>query len=99
MCLFARQLAEELPGFGGAGFPAEALGALAAAGGEIGAQAGRGEQADQRIAQFLQAAGIHQQGRVARRFPGSEETFEVTTGTPAAMACATGNPKPSYSDG
>src|SRR5271157_436822 len=30
---------------------------------------------------------------------GSEETFEVTTGTPAAMACATGNPKPSYSDG
>jgi len=30
---------------------------------------------------------------------GSEEMPDVTTGTPAAMACATGNPKPSYSEG
>src|SRR4051794_40985917 len=30
---------------------------------------------------------------------GREETFEVITGTPAAIAWATGNPKPSYSDG
>src|ERR1019366_6918955 len=30
---------------------------------------------------------------------GSAETFDVITATPAAMACATGNPKPSYNDG
>src|ERR1039457_5307890 len=30
---------------------------------------------------------------------GRQEVFDVTTGTPAAIACATGKPKPSYSDG
>ena len=30
---------------------------------------------------------------------GRHEVFDVITGTPAAMACATGNPKPSYKDG
>ena len=30
---------------------------------------------------------------------GNDDTLDVNTGTPAAMACATGNPKPSYSEG
>ncbi|PYP71210.1 MAG: hypothetical protein DMD41_13155 [Gemmatimonadetes bacterium] len=30
---------------------------------------------------------------------GNDERFDVTTGHPHAIASATGNPKPSYSDG
>src|SRR5271169_2365312 len=30
---------------------------------------------------------------------GRHDVFDVITGMPAAIACATGNPKPSYKDG
>src|SRR5882724_4011170 len=30
---------------------------------------------------------------------GSDDTFDVITGTPTAIACTTGNPNPSYNEG
>ena len=74
--------------------PSEAFRLNFAGGCQVRASSRRGEQAVERGAQFRRAVRIDQPAAPPVT-SGNDERFEVITGTPAAMACATGKPKPS----
>ncbi len=57
------------------------------------------EHVDEGLRQFLGLASVDQLRALLPTTSGTAPTAVATTGTPAAMACNGGNPKPSYTDG
>ena len=94
----ARGPAKHLGGRAGRPLPREAREPLAPGGDEAFAQGGVREEPGQTVGDRVRLVRVDRSA-ASPATSGSEETDEVSTGTPAANPSSTGNPNPSYRDG